>query len=116
MKGDEITLEWLYQTAVGLNMCQKWFDNVTDPSVNNRTFGVPIAGVNHNQMKPKRDLNCPPFTYIQNNQGIRGISAFSSEFAYTYDKELALHIYKNQDDSLASLSSSIMKKAKEAQS
>jgi len=64
MKVDEISLEWLYQTAVGLNMCQQWFDNVTDPSVNNRTFEVPIAGVNHNQMKPKRDLNCPPVTYI----------------------------------------------------
>ena len=119
MKGDRISLEWLYQIAVGFNMCQKWFDNVTDPSVNNRTFEVLIAGVNHNQMKPKRDLNCPPVTYIQNNQDICGISefssAFSNAFSYTYDNELALHIYKNRDDSLTSLSSRIMKKVKEVQ-
>ena len=112
MKGDEISLKWLYNTAVGLNNCQQWYDHVTDPSVNNKTFEVPIAGVNQNRVKPKRDLNCPTVIYTQNKQGICGISAFSSAFAYIYDKELALHIYKQRENYLASLSSSIMKMSK----
>jgi len=94
MKGDEITEEWLYQTAVGLNKCQEWYDEVTDPTIINETFEVPVASVKQNFIRPTRDEDAPPVTYTQNNQGICGISAFSSAFAYTFDENLALVVYK----------------------
>ena len=116
MKGDQITEDWLYQTAVGLNECQQWFNEVTDPAVNNRTFEVPVASAKQNIIQPKRDMDSPTVTYTQNNQGICGISAFSSAFAYSFDKDLALLIYKKRQEYLESLSISIRQKSKRSAS
>ena len=114
MKGDEITEEWLYQTAVGLNKCQQWYDQVTDPTLINETFEVPVASVKQNLFPPRLDKNAPPVTYTQNNQGICGISAFSSAFAYAFDQNLALEIYKKREEYLENLTSSIKYRSKKS--
>ena len=116
MKGDEISEGWLYDTAVGLNNCRSWYNKVTDPSVWDKTFEVPMASVKQTSDKPKRDPTSPPVLYNQNNESICGISALSSAFAYIYESELALKIYQRRDEYLVSQSSSILKTSKKSAS
>ena len=35
---DIVTLEWLYETAVGLHGCSDWFSDVMDPRKTNEVF------------------------------------------------------------------------------
>ena len=105
MFGDEITREWLYTTAVTLNNCKDWFNDVMDPSTTDKIYELPVASVATEVTSiPERVTNAPDLKYPQNGQGTCGISAFSSSFHYCFNETLSLAIYQKRDEYLKVLS------------
>jgi hypothetical protein len=109
---DEITEEWLYHNYVQLNKCQDWYNRITDKSRGNVTFEVPAASCNHSEKIPPRIAKCPIVLYPQKNEGTCGISALSSAFAFTFEEEMAVEIFKYKEMYLKVLSNPVKKTKK----
>ena len=116
MYGDQITEEWLFQTVVGLNGDLGWYQRITDPSVCNETFELPVASVIETDKKPVQDQDAPLITYPQEGEGTCGISAFSSAFAYNFDVQLAARLIQEKQNYLESLSQPVKNKSKKSSS
>ena len=68
MKEDDITEEWLFQTAVGLNNCKQWYTEVTDKSKCDETFPLPVASCHRHMIKPDKIKNSPDLLFPQENE------------------------------------------------
>ena len=111
MKGDKITEEWLFQTAVGLNNCKEWYTEVTDKSKCDETFPLPVASCHRDMIKPDEIKHSPEICFPQENEGTCGISAFSSAFAYLYDTKMGLGIYIKKTEYLKILCTPVKSKS-----
>ena len=117
MKGDIITKDWLYETAVELHGCQQWFNQVMDPKTTNSFFELPVTAVAKKKgMKPAREQTAPVLTYPQQGEGSCGVSAFASAFFFLFDKNLGAYIISQKSDYMASLSQPAPKKSRKAAS
>ena len=116
MKEDIITKEWLYETAVGLNNCQSWYDNVMDPTKTNEVFELPVSAVLKSNNLPRKVVDAPVLMFVQKGEGSCGISAFSSAFYFMFDKNLATRIYDKKEGYMNSLSEPACKTSKKAAS
>ena len=111
IKSDEITREWLYITAVKLNNCKDWFDQVMDPAVTDQFFELPTAAVTKNtSIVPLKVKDAPMLRYPQQMESICGISAFSSSFYYRFDRNLGFMIYQNKQQYKESLGETLVNK------
>ena len=45
IKADNITDQWLFETAVGLHNCHDWYRDVMDPKKTDQVFALPVAAV-----------------------------------------------------------------------
>ena len=97
IKADNITDQWLYETAVGLHNCHDWYRDVMDPKKTDQVFALPVAAVAQlcSDVPEKRD-DAPLIYYPQHGEGSCGISAFSSAFFYMFDKDLGAKIFSKK--------------------
>ena len=117
MKGDIITKEWLYETAVVLNGSAQWFNEVMDPKKTNTFFELPVAAVAEKKGKtPDREPNAPELMYPQQGEGSCGVSAFASAFFFLFNKDLGSYIINQKQQYMESLSQPAPKKSRKASS
>ena len=71
-----ITKDMLYDTAVGLNNCKDWYNDIIDPRKTNQVFDLAIAavaGMSENIMRPLKEENDLDLFYPQEGEGTCGV-------------------------------------------
>ena len=66
-----ITKDMLYDTAVGLNNCKDWYNDIIDPRKTNQVFDLAIAavaGMSENIIKLQKEENAQDFFHPQTGE------------------------------------------------
>ena len=109
MQGDLIDLKWLHETVVTHNNNLDWYLKVTESEEDNQTFELPIAAVYTGNCVPQKEKGYPDLQFPQNDEGVCGVSAFSSAFYCTFDEKLATVLNEERKNYLECLSIPVLK-------